>query len=216
MRIISGQNVDLLTPFPITEVSRVYGWNHCYRTFTENDDVPSEQVEFTQRMAELISICPSWGLIDKHAITNPKQEAPLIGIGVYEPGGPHHGFMHFASGRKAFKMGLLDEAGAMVVKDLFETFPGLLRVGAYTDDRNSPVKALVRRLGLKFEGLCRDMILKEGKPRNVAYFGITRKEYECPSTISCNSLSSTSAEQEVQSPAEPLQLDKDLPMQEIA
>lgn len=177
MNLIEGQNVDLISPFPPQEVRRVFGWNHCYRTLTENDDTPNTIDDFERHMQALLSVCPSWGIIDKNHITNIKHEAPLVGIGLFEPAGIRHGFFHVATARKAFKTGLIDEAGQLVIKYLFDSIPTLLRVGAYMDERNAPAKSLCKRMGFRFEGICEDMILRNGEPKNIAYFGLTRRRW---------------------------------------
>lgn len=179
MNIISGQNVDLITPFPANEVRRVFGWNHCYRTITENDDTPNNIEDFTTHVQTLLTVCPSWGIIDKNRITNTSHEAPLVGIGLFEPAGSRTGYFHVATARKAFRTGLIDEAGELVIKTLFDSVPTLLRLGAYMDEKNAPAKALCRRLGFKFEGVCEDAILQNGQPKNVAYFGLTRRNWIC-------------------------------------
>lgn len=178
MNIISGTNVDLIAPFPVSETRRVFGWNHCYRTITENDDTPSTLEEFIPYMESILQVCPSWGIIDKNHITNTKHEAPLVGIGLYEPASLRHGYFHVATARKAFKTGLIDEASAMVLKEVFEGIPTLLRVGAYMDEKNAPAKGLCRRMGFKFEGVAEDMILRNEKPQSIVYYGLTRRRYE--------------------------------------
>lgn len=178
MNIISGQNVDLISPFPIGEVHRVFGWNHCYRTLTENDDTPNTMNEFTEHMKRIIAQYPTWGIIDKNHITNVNHEAPLVGIGMFEPATIRHGFFHVATARKAFKTGLIDEAAQLVIKYLFDNIPTLLRVGGYMDEKNAPAKSLCKRLGFKFEGLVEDMIIREGIPRNVVYFGLTKRAWQ--------------------------------------
>jgi hypothetical protein len=219
VNIISGQNVDLITPFPATEAARVYGWNHCYKTISDSDDIPKEKEQFTAHVEGLLLVCPSFGLIDKNRLTNQKHEAPLIGIGIFEPAGQYNGFLHFASGRKAFKMGLIDEGGQLMVNYLFENLPTILRIGAYTNDRNSPAKSICRRLGFKFEGLCEDMLPKDGKPQNVAYFGLTRRNWICQqealtSASYNNNLPVPDSQPETQSLVESAQLEMDLQTQE--
>lgn len=181
MNIISGQNVDLITPFPANEVRRVFGWNHCYRTITENDDTPNNIEDFTKHMEQVLAVCPSWGIIDKNRITNTSHEAPLVGIGLFEPQGTRGGFFHVATARKAFRTGLIDEAGELVIKSLFDNIPTLLRLGAYMDEKNAPAKALCRRMGFKFEGVCEDAFLQNGQPKSLACFGLTRRNWICRS-----------------------------------
>ncbi len=179
MNIIIGTNVDLISPFPQKEVRRIFDWNHCFRTIPDSDDTPDTPDTF-QPYAEALTLAfPSWGVIDKHHLTNPKHEAPLVGIIFLEQAqGQRHGFVHFASGRRAFKMGLIEDALVTLVNELFSAQPELLRLGCYIDERNTPAKALFRRLNFRFEGSCADMTLKNGEPRAYAYFGLTKRVWE--------------------------------------
>jgi RimJ/RimL family protein N-acetyltransferase len=178
MEIIAGQNVDLLYPFPAQEVRRVFGWNHCFRTFSENDDVPTGVEEFTAYVESLLQVCPSWGVVDKNQLTNQKHEAPLVGIVLIEPAGVRQAFLHFASARKAFKVGLIDEAAELVAKTAFNNVPDLLRLGAYLDEANGPAKGLLKRLGFRFEGVCHDAALRGGQLRNLVYYGLPRRMWQ--------------------------------------
>ena len=177
LNIISGENVDLLAPFPAAEARRVFGWSHCYRTLSESDDNPQDIEAFTDRIQGLLASIPTWGVIDKNRLSNDKHEAPLVGVLLWEPVGVRAGYVHFASARKAFKMGLLDEALKLVVRFLFENSPHLLRVGAYIDEKNSAAKSLYRRNGFRFEGCVEDAVLHLGTPASVAYFGLTKRAW---------------------------------------
>lgn len=179
MNIISGANVDLIYPFPASEVRRVFGWSRCYRTFIDSDALPIRIEQYTEYISKLISI-PSvmtWGVIDKNRLTNDRHEAPLVGVVMFEATA-NGGFVHFASARKAFKMNLLDEALAQVVQYAFEASPSVLRIGCHVDERNYPAKALLRSSGFRFEGTCRGAFVQHGEPRDTAMFGITRADYE--------------------------------------
>lgn len=178
MEVLSGLNVDLLFPFPSQESRRVFGWNHCFRTFSENDDAPTSVEAYTEHIEQLMQVCPSWGVVDKNQLTNQKHEAPLVGVILMEPAGGRQAFLHFASARKAFKMGLIDEAAELVVKTAFEQAPHLLRLGAYVDESNGPAKGLLKRLGFRFEGVCHDASLKDGQLRNIVYYGLPRRAWE--------------------------------------
>lgn len=177
LNIISGENVDLIAPFPQAEVRRVFGWSHCFRTLSESDDNPQDIDTFTERVHGLLASCPSWGVIDKNRLTNDKHEAPLVGILLFEPVGVRAGYVHFASARKAFKMNLMDEALGLVVRFIFENSPLLLRLGAYMDEKNAPAKSLYRRVGFRFEGSVEDAVLHLGVPKSVAYFGLTQRAW---------------------------------------
>lgn len=182
LRIISGQNVDLICPFPLSEIKRTYGWIHCYRTVSECDDSPKDIDSYCAMTSQYLPRVVSYGIIDKNHLTNIKHEAPLVGFVSFEPsimpnGAVRNGFLHVATARRAWKANLIDEAGQLVLRDLFEGIPSLLRVSAVMSDRNAPAKGLVKRLGFKFEGVTEDAILVDNSPQNMAQFGLTRRNY---------------------------------------
>jgi RimJ/RimL family protein N-acetyltransferase len=181
MRIIEGKNVDLICPFPPAEIKRMYGWCHCYRTLTETDDGPQTQEEMLEYLNAYVPMCVSFGVIDKNHLTNIKHEAPLVGVILFEPASLRTGYFHVATARKAWRTGLIDEAGELAIKDIFTQAPTLLRVGAFMFEKNFPARGLCQRLGFEYEGLFKDLVLQNGEPKNVVYFGLTRRNWECHS-----------------------------------
>lgn len=175
MQIISGQAVDLITPFPIVEAPRVWGWKHCFRTLSDDDDVPKEREEFIHSVEALLPQSFSAGVIDKNQLTSEKHEAPLVGVVVFCPAGLRDGALHFAAGRKAFKMGLVEEALVNFIPQIFNNCPQLLRISALLDESNAPAKALLKRLGFRFEGITQGAVLMNGQPRARVQFGLVRE-----------------------------------------
>ena len=176
MKIISGQNVDLITPFPEAEVPRIFGWKHCYRTLPEDDDAPQEREEFLQGVREVLPYSFHAGVIDKQRVTSTRHEAPLVGICMFIPSGRRDGLLHFAVGRRAFRAGLMQEALAFFITEVFDSFPELLRMTVVLDESNSPAKSLLRKEGFKFEGVARDAVMAQGVPRSRVSFGLTRQD----------------------------------------
>ena len=180
MKIIECQNVDLIEPFPMTEVQRFLGWLHCYKTQMEVDGDPLEPAEKEAYYRQLLPLSPSWGVIDKHNKLNYKHEAPLVGI-VYLQGGasPANCYVHLASTRRAWGSGLMDEAAQVLIRHVFETYPSLQRISGAILNNNKPAKAFAKRQGFKQDGLLKDFVTQQGQPRSVAHFGILRRE-ACP------------------------------------
>lgn len=177
MRVIEGQYADLIDPFPRKEIHRVYGWMHCYRTMTESDISPKTPEEFDSFFNSLLNTVVSYGIIDKQNLTNSKHEAPLVGIITFEPHTIWNGFVHVASTRKAWGKGIMDEAGQLVIKDLFDNLPSILRLSAWIFKNNIPAQHYVVRAGFRKEGVLRDYILQDGAPKTIFQYGLTRREY---------------------------------------
>jgi RimJ/RimL family protein N-acetyltransferase len=177
MYIIPGENVDLISPFPPAEVGRIFGWKHCYRTLPEDDDTPSVKEEFTLEMEHILPYAISCGIIDKGQVTSARHEAPLVGIIFVTPQG-RDATLHLAIGRKAFKMGLADEALALALPRIFATDTRILRVSCLVDEANVAVKQLLKRHGFQFEGVMRNATLVGNIPRARVIFGLTREQVE--------------------------------------
>lgn len=181
MNIISGQNVDLLTPFPTSEAHRLFGWNHCYRSLSDDDEIPQEKEGFEAWARELLPLTLSFGVIDKGQVTTQKHEAPLVGILMLRAMTHRMAALDFAAGRKAFKMGLVDEGVTELLQWMWGAYPLVMRVTTLLEEGNTPAKGLLRRLGFKFEGVLRDSVLRDGIARNQAIFGLIRPGVETPS-----------------------------------
>ena len=177
MNIIEAENVDLIEPFPTSECRRVFSWLHAYKNIVETDlsaKTPEEFAEFLGGMVNSPGI-RSFGVIDKFNQVGFKHEAPLVGMIVYEPASPWNAYCHVASTRRAWGKGFIDEAIRTTIGQLFGDTPNLLRISALVLSTNGPVKGLVRRLGARYEGCMKDMVLQGGEPRDLLHFGITRK-----------------------------------------
>jgi RimJ/RimL family protein N-acetyltransferase len=184
MNIISTLDVDLIEPFPVQEARRVFGWFHAYKNIVETDISPKTPEEFEAFFKALIPNCRSYGIIDKNHKLSIKHEAPLVGIVVFEPQTVYNFYIHVASTRKAWGSGFIDQALNASIDDVFDLVPSLLRISAYVLANNGPVKGLARRMGFKFEGVHSDMVLKDGVPRDLIHFGMTRREWEKRKTAS--------------------------------
>lgn len=175
MYTITGSNVDLITPFPAVEFPRIFGWVHCYHTLAEDDLVPPVRDEFTAWIAPQVSQAMSAGIIDKSQLTSDRHEAPLVGLITLATRGLHDGEIQWASGRKAFKMGLTEEALMEFLQAAWGSIPDLTRISCTVDENNTPAKALLRRVGFRFEGVLRGGVVRAGALRNQVVFGLIRE-----------------------------------------
>lgn len=179
MNIIEAQDVDIIAPFPVGEIKRLVGWMHCYKSIITADGFPQTPEDMEAYFQAILPSMYTWGVIDRNNTLKSKHEAPLIGYIAFEPSGPHNGYFHVASTRKAWGSRLIDQAGDELVKQLFTSQPSLLRVSAAILDTNFPAKGLARRLGFTQDGLMKDMITQDGTPKAIAHFGLLRSK-ACP------------------------------------
>ncbi len=177
MKVLEGQSVDLISPFPTSHLSRVYGWLHCYNSVIEPDGFPKSPEEYTKLMAAAIPQTFSYGVIDKNNTTKSKHENPLVGVYMFEPTNQWNAYLHFASNRKAWKGKLMDEAAQLAIDDVFTNNPTILRLSGFILESNRPVRYMAQRMGWVKEALLEDWITQKGEPRNVIHYGLTRKQW---------------------------------------
>jgi len=177
MRVITSENVDLISPFPRKELKRVYGWLHCYKSMIETDAFPDSPEMYESVMAEALPNMQTYGVIDKNNLTNHKHECPLVGMFAFEPASPWNCYIHLASNRRAWKGHLMDEAAKAAIKDLFETNPGILRISGFVLPENKPVKYMAKRLGWEKEALLQDWLTQKGEPKDVIHYSLTRRKW---------------------------------------
>lgn len=183
MHVVTGRDVDLISPFPIKELAAVIGWTHCYKTIILGDEGPQNDDELYQLLVAHVNNHSSWAIVDKGNLTKSnKVDVPLVGIVVFEKTSPYNGYVHIASNRKAWgnrmaKPGLIEQAGNLVVEDIFEQNPGLNRISIAVEENNKAAISLAKRCGFKQDGCFRDMIMKAGKPVTATHFGYLRSEH---------------------------------------
>jgi len=169
-RILHGERVDLVHPFPDEELDRVYQWLHAFSSFTEHDDSPAnaERYKFWFQM--------QWSIVS-YALRLPG-EGESIGLLYFEPNGARDGYLHIALSRRAWGKGIADDAAAVCIADTFHRLPELTRLSASMLERNRPAQALARRMGFEQEAIFRDMVVHSGVPGNAVHFGLTRRDWE--------------------------------------
>jgi RimJ/RimL family protein N-acetyltransferase len=179
MQILEAQDVDLISPFPLGEIKRMYGWTKAYKSLTETDASPHTWEEFEEYTKRMLPMVSSWGVIDKNHKTNDRHPAPLIGVIIFERPTANNGYFHVATTRRAWGTKLIDQAGERVIEELFTADPYLTRVSALMLQKNHLSQGLVKRLGFRFEGIFRDMVTQNNEPKNIVHFGLTKGEWQC-------------------------------------
>jgi len=175
--ILESTNVDLLTPFPIREAKRVFGWMHAHKSVIETDQSAKSPEEFEAFFTHLIPNLQSFAVIDKHNTLKMNHEAPLIGMIAFEPQSIWNGWLHVASTRKAWGSGLFEEGTRKAIDHIFANNPELRRMSAIVLQNNYPARGLARRLGFVNEGTFEDWVTQKGEPKHVVQYGMTKRRW---------------------------------------
>lgn len=176
-RVITGETVDLISPFPLSYLDRLVKWTYQYRSLLTWDYGPQTDQEMEELLRTCIETKRTYGVVDKYNKIGVNTDGPVVvGAFMIDDASPVHCYAHTVSQRRAWGKGLMDEAVDLAVEDLFSD-PQLLRIGANMVSNNRAVINLITRHGFKREGLIRDMIVCNGEPRDVAFYGLTKRDY---------------------------------------
>lgn len=184
MQVLIGNDVDVISPFPVQGLRQAAQWMHCYKTLTFRDDGPQTIEDIERFLGEnLPRATRSWGIIDKNNLTGTKQEAPLVGLIYFDKPLPENGYFHIATNRRAWgeriaQPGLAEQAGRLILNDLWSEFPELQRVSAFTYARNKAAVHFLRKLGCRQDGYFQAMGVSKGVPQDVVHFGVLRPKEE--------------------------------------
>lgn len=184
MKVLEGKDVDLIEPFPLTQLPATLGWLHCFKSQIFGDGCPKTDPEILMFMAKVFTQpgMRTWAIIDKANLTRSKSVAPIVGFYQFDTIGDNNGYLQVASSRKAWGERLAspafaEQAGKMVVDEIFTTQPQLTRISASILANNSAAVGLSKRLGFIKDGYFKDMVTVNGKPQDAVHLGILRRTY---------------------------------------
>lgn len=180
MDILFGTNVDLITPFPEAEISRIWPWMQCFQSLVFHDHSANRE-EYEDYFRSVSRQGLSYGIIDKNNITKSnKVDTPIIGVCFLEPGTPTNFYGHIAASRKAgrsyklYGVSMMDEAVEMVSAYAFQTYPSLQRLSTLVLESNRPVRSLMGRTGFQQDGQFENWFTQSGEPRTACHYGKLR------------------------------------------
>lgn len=179
---ILGAQVDLIEPFPVSQIANAVTWFRCYKTTMFGDDGPQSDSDIESFLRVRLPLCRSWAVVDKDNLTQSKRsEVPLVGLIVFERGTLYNGYGHIIASRRAWgdklaQPGLIEQAARLALETVFADTPELQRISLTTFAKNSAAKALALRLGFHKDGYFKAMGRELGKPQDVVHFGLTRAE----------------------------------------
>jgi RimJ/RimL family protein N-acetyltransferase len=177
MDIIFGTHIDLITPFPESEISRIWPWLQCFKSLVFHD-YSAQQAEYEEYFRAVNTQGLTYGIIDKMNITgSTKVEAPIVGMVLFEPSTPTNFYGHIAMSRKAGKsfklygVSMADEAVNLSTQYAFDTYPNLTRISSVILESNTPVRNLMKRTNFTQDGYLEDWFTQNGEPKNAIHYG---------------------------------------------
>lgn len=182
IHVTEGQDVDILEPFPASEIASAATWMRCYKTLIFGDDGPQTNEDIEVFLRERLPLMRSWGIVDKHNLTGAKRcDVPLVGLLVFEPTNRFNGYAHICSSRRAWgekltKPGLVEQGCNLALEQVFASMPDIQRISVATFAKNSAARALALRMGFYKDGYFKSMARELGKPQDVVHFGLVRPE----------------------------------------
>ena len=178
-RVITGDSVDLLSPFPPVYIDRLVKWTHQFKSLLSWDLGPQTDEEIKEHIEDTIANRQTFAVIDKYNLIGlPNPTGPIVvGAFILDVASPVNIYMHVVSQRRVWGKGLIDEAVDVLIKDLFDSNEILLRLSATMVKTNRAVVSFAKRHKFKHEGTISDMLLVNGQPVDVVHMGLTRRDY---------------------------------------
>lgn len=126
----------------------------------------------------LKSIEPKWadGSAAVFAITHSATKDLLGSIGLVITAPHRHAEMGYIIARQHWGKGYATESAAAVLRFGFETL-NLNRIFAHHMTINPASGAIMRKIGMRYEGTMRGHVIKWDEVRDIAFYGITREEF---------------------------------------
>ena len=177
--VLEGKNVDVIQPFPVKEIDAAIGWLHCYKTLILGDEGPANDEQTAEFLRLCVNNIHTWGIIDKFNLTKAtKTDVPIVGLVMFEQTSPTDGWFHITSNRRAWgskliQPSLAQEAGELVVSNLFEN-TGLTRLSSITTANNKAAYAMLKQLGFVKDGYFKDSVVQGGEVKDTIHFGRVR------------------------------------------
>lgn len=176
LRVIQGKNIDLITPFPLQEVPRIYGWIRSFKSIVEFDGWLHGRREFKEFYThQVIPNTPTYGIIDKHNKAVADVGVPLVGFIMAESAIPANVYINFASNMKAFNADLMSEALGVALKDLQELYPDAARFSCWLLDKNRPAYKFLIQQGFTKDAKMQSMVTQNGTPKSLIHMGYVTK-----------------------------------------
>lgn len=180
MRVIEGTHVDLISPYPISELERAVQWFFQYSSYTGDDNSPRTPDAIRELLTQLLQINTTYGIIDRNNLAKYKHEAPLVGIISFAPQSAWNGYLHIAMGRRAWGIkngvSLAEEGAKLAIEDVWKEYPELLRQSCLLSEKNYPARRLALRCGFKIDGVMQDFFRINGKPTDSVHLGILKNK----------------------------------------
>jgi RimJ/RimL family protein N-acetyltransferase len=165
-------NIEAITPFPIDRLDSLWEWICAARKQVADDFGPQTWDEFVDSELERVTVAAS-GNVATFAIY---RNGELGGYVRAERTGPITCDAHCIFARDFYGYQTTIPALNKVAGQLFEA--GIQRITLSTLAHNTPVRALLKRLGAVEEGRLREATLQDGQPVDVLIFGLLRHEWE--------------------------------------
>jgi RimJ/RimL family protein N-acetyltransferase len=163
--------LQLVSPFPQNQLRECFGW-HAYSLAFLNARNSSLEV-FQAYMEDLLRRSLSWGIYWKDHLVGIALFEPLQFPGQTQVG---DGYVHVAIARRIWGKGVIDTICKELIPEVFQYYPHLRRMSAWTLEGNTPARHLAERLGFTQEGLMRQGYQMDGKTHNLVLYGLVRGE----------------------------------------
>lgn len=160
-------NAQLVSPFPVYELPRVWLWVQQFRSRVADDFSPKTLDEFVEVEMARMTRQMTWGVY---------RGGELGGLIAFEPSSPVAGTSHVTFRRSFWGHKTSVPAMREAHREIFGA--GYRKIVSFVFADNDAIRSLAKAAGLKVEGVLRNQTLRNGEPVDMVAFGLTREEFE--------------------------------------
>lgn len=163
--------IETHSPFPPVSFYDLFDWSQAVWQAVASDDSPTERAEFieAQEKAAQSEGVKTWGVY---------RDGELGGYVRFErfPAQPWTGAAHCIFKKDFFGRKTTLPALQMIAREIFGS--GVQRIGLHCFVDNSSMRALIVKLGGRFEGELTKQVMRGGELVSMAVYGLTSEDLE--------------------------------------
>lgn len=163
------QAISFVTPFPLSEVPKLWEWMNEFRKFNFDDYGPQTLDEFYLLVGNKLKA--------GHVLCGVKYKGHIVGIVCFDQSNPKVGMFHgICFSKDVHGTGIPQAAVEMILEKMFEA--GVEKVKACFFSDNGRVKRFFKKLGSVDEGKLRAETMRDGKPQDCFLVAIFKPQVQ--------------------------------------
>lgn len=163
-------NVEIVSPFPMSDAPRIWAWSEAFRAKVSDDFSPKTLPEFLEHFRQTAEVATTWAVY---------RDGELGGMISYQQASPVVGTAHCV-----FKKAFWGEATTRVAiqSAVAQMFQRCEKLSLPVLAGNLAIISLLKKMGASKEGVLRAQTRRDGKPVDMVMMALFKptQEKSCP------------------------------------